>query len=134
LIARLEYRYYDFTTYGNMTASGGTCFWPAHECQAKLQTVSAGAAVKFRTTAQPAGVNRRPAAADTFRKQPDARRFPDDSRRAPQTKPLARTFGMAESWLDELRGRKPPARILYTGGNRSRIFHLMVAWRGLPIA
>jgi hypothetical protein len=41
------------------------------------------------------------------RKRPDARRFPDDSRRAPQTKPLARTFGMAESYLSELRGRKP---------------------------
>jgi hypothetical protein len=35
----------------------------------------------------------------TCRKRPDARRFPDDSRRAPQTKPLARTFGMARIML-----------------------------------
>jgi outer membrane immunogenic protein len=49
LIARLEYRYYEFTntTYGNTTAGGGAYFWTPHEFQPKLQTVSAGLAVKF---------------------------------------------------------------------------------------
>ena len=40
-------------------------------------------------------------------KRPDARRFPDDSRRAPQTKPLAEPSAWPESYLAELRRRKP---------------------------
>ncbi|MDB5593172.1 MAG: porin family protein [Hyphomicrobiales bacterium] len=49
LIARAEYRYYDFSgkTYGNTTAGGGSYFWYPHEFQARMQTVSAGLAVKF---------------------------------------------------------------------------------------
>jgi hypothetical protein len=41
-----------------------------------------------------------------FGKLPDARRFPDDTRRAPQPNRELQAFGKAESNLGELRGRK----------------------------
>jgi hypothetical protein len=41
-----------------------------------------------------------------FGKRPDARRFPDDTRRAPQPDRELQAFGTAESNLCELRGRK----------------------------
>jgi hypothetical protein len=49
------------------------------------------------------------------KKRPDARRFPDETRRAP-TKPLARTFGMAKSGVRMIRGKNPPEHTLHTGG------------------
>ena len=46
----------------------------------------------------------------TYRKRPDARRLPDDTRRAPQPNRELQAFGTAESNLCELRGKNPPAK------------------------
>jgi hypothetical protein len=45
-----------------------------------------------------------------FGKRPDARRLPDDTRRAAQPNRELQAFGTAESNLCELRGRKPANR------------------------